>query len=476
MSLRKQAANGVMWSAIERFSVQGIQYLVGIIIARILLPEDYGLIVMLNIFMAISQTFIDGGFGNALIQKKDRTEIDFSTVFYFNIVISIILYIALYFASPYIAAFYEEPQLDTITKVVGITLIINSLGIVQQTKLTIELDFKRQAFLSLIAAIVSGVLGIVMAYQGYGVWALVWYSLLNNILKNSLLWVFAKWRPLLVFSVESFRGLFSFGSKLLLSALLHTIYTNLYSLVIGKKFAATELGFFNRASTLAQFPSTNFTNVIVRAVYPMQCKMQDDTEQLNRLFIVYLRMACYVVFPIMVGLCAVAEPLVELLLTAKWLPAVPFFQILCIAYMWDPVMKINHNMLNVKGRSDLFLRAEIIKKIIAVIILIVTIPLGVTVMCVGLIAYSFADMLVIIYFSHKLTNITLWQQIRALLPIVALSFSMGAVIYLVLAILPGSVVLKLIVGVVVALVYFGGLSYVFRFKELGQLLSIVRRK
>ncbi|MEG2318320.1 MAG: lipopolysaccharide biosynthesis protein [Rikenellaceae bacterium] len=284
-SLKQQATSSVLWSAIERFSVQGAQYIISIIIARLLIPSDYGLIAMLSIFIAISQTFIDGGFANALIQKKERTEVDYSTVFYFNIAIAVVLYIILYLSSPYIAAFYNEQKLDLITKIVGVTLIINSFGIVQQTKLTIALDFKRQAIASLIAVIISGAVGIFMAYEGYGVWALVWHTLLNNLLRVILMWFFAHWHPILSFSINSFKEMFSFGSKILLSSLLHTIYTNLYTLVIGKKFAASELGFYNRASTLAQFPSTNFTNVIAKAVYPIQCRMQDDATELNRLFI-----------------------------------------------------------------------------------------------------------------------------------------------------------------------------------------------
>ncbi|MEG3048475.1 MAG: oligosaccharide flippase family protein, partial [Mucinivorans sp.] len=244
---------------------------------------------------------------------------------------------------------------------------------------------------------------------------------------------------------------------------------------IGKQFAATELGFFNRASTLAQFPSSNFTNVIVRAVYPIQCKIQDDTAQLNRTFLVYLRMACYVIFPIMIALCVMAEPLIELLLTDKWLPAVPFFQILCLAYMWDPVMKINHNMLNVKGRSDYFLRAEIIKKAVAVLILVATIPFGITVMCLGLIAYSFADMLIIIHFTHRLTQITLAQQTKALGPVILLSATMGLVIWLTM-LLGTTALWQLILGSIAALIYYFGGSYILKFNELKQILSIMRNR
>lgn len=470
--IRQQATQSVFWSAVERFSVQGVQYLLSIIIARLLLPSDYGLVAMLSIFIAISQAFIDGGFANALIQKNDRTERDYSTVFYFNIAVSTLFYLLLYLSAPLIASFYDEPQLELITKVVGVTLIINSLGIVQQTKLTITLDFKRQAVASLTAVIISGTVGVVMAYKGYGVWAIVWQSILNNLLRVALLWLFSRWKPLFVFSAESFRGLFGFGSKILASSLLHTIYTNLYTLVIGKKFAAAELGFFNRASTLAQFPSTNFTNVIVRAIYPIQCRMQDDEEQLNRLFINYLRMACYIIFPVMIGLCVLAGPLIEVLLTDKWLPAVPLFQILCIAYMWDPVMKINHNMLNVKGRSDYFLKAELFKKAVAVVILCATIPFGVKVMCLGLVLYSFVDMTIIARYTKKLTGIGVRVQGRALLPVILLSATMGAVAYLATLPVTGALA-KTGLGATAGIVYYIAVSRLFRFREFGTLLSLI---
>lgn len=474
MSVKQQATKSVLWSAIERFSVQGIQFLLSIIIARLLLPTDYGLIAMLSIFMAIAQTFIDSGFANALIQKKNRTETDYSTAFFFNIAISVVLYLLLYLSSPAIADFYHQEELNAITRIVGISLIINSFGIVQQAKLTIALNFKRQAIASLTAVIISGIVGVVMAYRGYGAWALVWQSLLNNFLRVALLWFFSKWVPLFCFSRESFCTLFSFGSKILLSSLLHTIYTNLYTLIIGKKFSAGELGYYNRAFTLAQFPSTNLTNVIVRAVYPIQCRLQDDDEQLRSMFLKYMRMACYLIFPVMIGFCALAEPVVRLLLTDKWLPVVPLLQILCIAYMWDPIMKINHNMLNVKGRSDYFLIAEVLKKIVAFTILFLTIPFGVKIMCAGLILYAFADIIIITYYTRKLTGISLLIQIKVLLPVVLLSFSMGGLVYLT-TLLMENVWIQVFLGLLVGVCYYVALSYLLDIKEIKTLTSLIKR-
>ena len=475
MSIKQQATKSVFWSAVERCSVQGIQCLLSLIIARLLLPSDYGLIAMLSIFMAIAQTFIDSGFANALIQKKDKADVDYSTVFFFNIVISVFLYLLLYLFSPVIAGFYHEDELENITKVFGIILIINSFGIVQQAKLTIALDFKRLAMASLTAVVISGVIGVIMACKGFGAWALVCQSLLNNLLRVVLIWFFSGWMPSFCFSVKSFKQLFSFGSKLLLSSLLHTIYTNLYTMIIGLKFSASELGFYNRAFTLAQFPSTNLTNVIVRAVYPIQCRLQDDNKQLYSMFLKYMRMACFLIFPMMLCLCALAEPLVRLLLTDKWLPAVPLLQILCVAYMWDPVMKINHNILNVKGRSDYFLYAEILKKAVAFLILFLTIPFGIKVMCAGLIIYSFADIVIITYYTRKLIGISLYIQYKELLPVILLSFSMGAVMYG-SVLLFRSIWLQLGIGILSGGLYYLVLSHFFCFQEFSILKEIICRK
>ena len=394
-SLKTKAVKSVMWSSIERFSVQGIQFILSIVIARLVTPSEYGLIAMLSIFLAIAQTFIDSGFSNALIQKQGRTETDNSTVFYFNIAVSIIVYGMLYGAAPFIADFYKEPLLTTVTRWIGLNIIISAFSIVQRAILIIKLDFKTQAKASLIAVILSGGVGIAFAYYGYGVWALVIQAIASNFINTFLLWIFAKWTPAFRYSWQSFRTLFAFGSKLLLSGLLHTIYMNLYSLVIGKKFSAVEVGYFNRASTLAQFPSINITNVLTRAIYPIQCQLQDQQDKLKNSFIQFIRLSVFLIFPLMIGVCVLSKPLVLLFLTEKWLPAAELLQILCIAYMWYPVMSINNNMLNVRGRSDYFLKAEIIKKVIAIGILVATLPWGVKILCWGLVLYSFCDMAII---------------------------------------------------------------------------------
>jgi O-antigen/teichoic acid export membrane protein len=413
--------NGVIWSAIERFCVQGVSFLLTLVIARLVTPNEYGLIAMLSIFMAVAQTFIDSGFGNALIQKKDRTEVDYSTVFYFNSAVAILLYLVLFACSPLIADFYNQPELTYVTRLVGLNLILMSLSIIQRTRLCIELDFKSQTKVSLISVIISGAVGIITAYKGWGVWALVIQSLVNNFLQTVLLWFVAHWHPLLVFSKESFRTLFAFGSKLLVSGLLHTIYLNLYSLVIGKFYNASDVGYYNRAYSISQYPSTNIVVILTRAIYPVQCGHQDDDEWLVTTFVSYLRIACFIVFPLMCLLAIIAEPLVLVVLTEKWLPAATLISILSIAYMWYPILVINNQMLKVKGRSDLFLRAEIIKKIVAVGILIATIPWGVAWLCIGVVIYNLFDMWLIIWYVRKLLPLGYRMQFKALLPIFTLT-------------------------------------------------------
>ncbi|WP_303066796.1 lipopolysaccharide biosynthesis protein [Alistipes indistinctus] len=474
-SLKTKAVKSVMWSSIERFSVQGIQFILSIVIARLVTPSEYGLIAMLSIFLAIAQTFIDSGFSNALIQKQGRTETDNSTVFYFNIAVSIIVYGMLYGAAPFIADFYKEPLLTTVTRWIGLNIIISAFSIVQRAILIIKLDFKTQAKASLIAVILSGGVGIAFAYYGYGVWALVIQAIASNFINTFLLWIFAKWTPAFRYSWQSFRTLFAFGSKLLLSGLLHTIYVNLYNLVIGRKFSAMDLGYYNRASTFAQFPSINITSILTRAIYPIQCQLQDDDERLNATFIQYIRISSFVIFPLMTGLCVLSEPFIRLFLSDKWLESVPLLQILCIAYVWFPIMAINNNILNVKGRSDYFLKAEIVKKMVAVGILIATIPWGLKILCWGLVLYSFCDMAVIIHYAKKVISTSYIKQIKNIFPILLLSVIMGTGMYLTIS-LVRQPFLQLLLGGVVGILLYCVIAITMKFEEFNLLYKYIRHK
>lgn len=460
----------VAWSALERFSVQVFQFLTSIILARLVYPSEYGLIAMLTIFIAIAQSFVDSGFSSALIQKNNRTEIDYSTVFYFNIIVSFFVYIILFLTAPFIAIYFREPKLEIICKWMGLGVIIQGLSVVHVAKLTVILDFKTQAKASLSAVIISGFFGVYLAYNGYGVWSLLFQYLFNSLLNTVFLWVFTKWIPLFKFSILSLKTLFSFGSKLLISGLLHTLYVNLYSLVIGRKYTSMHVGFFNQSSLIARFPSVSLMAIISRAIYPIQCKVQDEDELLRTSFIQYLRMSCFIICPIMIGLAVLAKPLVLLLLTEKWLPMSDYLSVLCFAYMWIPLLVMNNQILLVKGRTDYFLKAEVIKKISGISILIISIPFGIKMICIGFLFYNLFEIFIIIFYSRKVTNISYFEQFRIISPFYLLSLFMGIFIYLTISIFQ-NIFMQIIFGSLIGILVYFSLSKLLNIKEFIFLLN-----
>lgn len=474
MAYQSKVVNGVIWSAIERFSVQGIQFLLSIVLARLVVPSDYGMIAMLSIFLAVAQQFVDSGFSNALVQKKNRSEIDFSTVFYTNLVIAIVIYSVLFAAAPWIARFYAIPQLEIVTKWIGLIIILSGFSIVQRAKLTIELDFKTQAKISLFSVIVSGVCGILLAWYGYGVWALVVQNLANSFFNTILLWIFAKWKLQLAFSWQSFRSLFSFGSKLLLVGILHVFYSNIYTLIIGKKYSASDVGYFNRSQTLSMFPSVNISQVITRALYPMQCEIQDNDIRLKESFLQSLRLSVYVVFPLMVLLGVLADPIIRIMLTDKWLPSAPILSILCLAYIWYPIMALNWQLVNVKGKSNLALKAELWGKSCSLLILIITIPIGLKAICWGIVFSNILDIIIMIHYVKKVMTVGYKQQAKSLFPFITLAMFMGIVAYgCTIAI--NNPWLELLIGGGLGLLVYFGMSWLFHFRELGMLFTIIKK-
>lgn len=471
--LRSKTLFGVLWSAVERFSLQGVQFVINIIMARLLLPSDYGMIAMLVILIQVSQIFIDGGFTNALIQRKDRTEIDFSTVFYFNIFISLFLYFLIFISAPWIAEFYRMPELILVTRVITLNFIFSSLSAIHRIKLTIDVDFKTQSKISLISAVSSGVLGICMAYWGFGVWALVFQSLLNNLLLTILFYFFYRWRPLLSFSMSSFKRLFSFGSKLLMSSLIHSVYYNLYSIVIGRRFSAIDLGYYTRAEQFAIFPSANVNAVISRVTFPILSSIQDDNERLTQAYRKYIRLASYLIFPLMVGLAVLAKPLIILLLTEKWIGIVILLQILCFDWMFDHLSGINLNLLYVKGRSDLALRLELIKKTIATIILFSSIPFGLIGMCLGRVLYSLIATYLNTYYTKDLIGLSFLKQVKDIVPFFLLSLLMGVVCAFTISFIEGYI-LKILVGFFVGAIVYVSLSILFRFESIRDIIGILK--
>lgn len=473
-NLKRKTVSGVMWSAIERFSLQGVQFVMQLVMARLLLPSDYGMIAMLTIFLQIAQAFIDSGFTNALIQKKDRTEVDYSTVFYFNIIIALLFYCILFVSAPLIAKFYNMPDLILVMRVIALSLIILSFSAVHKTKLTIEINFKIQSKITLIAAGISGIIGVGIAYLGYGVWALVYQSILNAMLTTILFNCFYRWKPLKTFSMKSFKRLFSFGSKLLVSGLIHTVYYNLYGIVIGKRFSAAELGYYTRAEQFAILPSYNLSAIITRVTFPILSSIQDDNERLASTYRKYIRLSSYLIFPLMVGLASLANPLVDLFLTEKWNGTVALLQILCFDWMFDHLSGINLNLLYVKGRSDLALRLEIIKKIIAITILLASIPLGIIGMCLGRVLYSLIATYANTYYTNSLIGLSFRTQLKDIIPYLILSLAMGGVVYAT-TYLGLSNIIQLIIGITIGILFYISISYIFKITSLKVLLQLIHK-
>jgi teichuronic acid exporter len=472
-NLRQKAAKGIYWSFIDQFSSQGIGFLLGVILARILSPSDYGVIVMLEIFTAIANSFIDSGFGTALVQKADRTETDFSTVFIFNIAVSLFFYLLLFFTSPLIASFYKSPQLETITKIVALNFIINALMIIPRTILIIKVDFKTQTKISIISVLVSGTIGIAMAYSGFGVWALVIQGLVATSTQAILFVYFIRWKPTFVFSKTAFSQLFGFGSKLLASGLLDTVYKNIYSLVIGKKFLAADLGFYSRAKQLQSLPAQNITSILQRVTFPIFCSIQHDNKRLIEAYRKLIRMAAFIVFPLMFLLVLVAKPLVILLLTEKWLPSVGLFQILCFAGMWYPIHAINLNILEASGRSDLFLRLEIWKKVLGVLVLIITIPMGLKALVLGQVVTSFLALFLNTYYTGKHYNYGIISQLKDIYLFLLIALLLCGTLLFVNDFFVSNWI-KLLGGIFVYSIAYIGISKVFHFEEFEVIVSSLK--
>ena len=474
-SLRKKTLYGMSWSLVENFSLQGIQFVIGVLLARVLSPSDYGMVGMLAIFTAISQTLINSGFSTAIVRKTDRTQTDLSTAFWFNIGVGIVLYFILFFSGPLIARFYNVPLLADLIKVTAITLIFNSLCIVQQALFTIKMDFKTQAKISVSSSLTTGVIGVVMAYNGFGVWSIVWPGVFGGTLRCILMWLLSKWRPDKVFSSASFKDLFSFGSKLLASGLIDTIYNNIYPIIIGKKFSATDLGYYSRAEGYSQLPATSITGVLQRVTFPMLCEIQNDMSRLEHVYRQLLRLSAFVVFPAMVGLAALAEPLIRFMITDKWLMCVPYLQILCFSLMWYPIHAINLNLLQVKGRSDLFLKLEIIKKILGVTTLVIAVPFGIMWMCVGRIATSLLGLTINTYYTGKLIHVGFFRQMGDLTPTLLLSLLNGAAVLGVTSLVDNTA-LQVAAGLITGIAVYVTAAYIFKFKELEFILETFKIK
>ena len=402
----------------------------GIILARILSPAEFGLVGMITIFIAISQSFVDSGFQQALIRKKDADNTDFSTVFYFNLAVGVFFYVILYLSAGFISRFYEEEQLRNIVRVFGLVIVINSLAIIQRVRLTKSINFKLQTKISIAGSVTSGAIGIYMAYTGFGVWSLVWRTVINQVLQTSLLWIFSKWRPVLIFSTNAFRNMFSFGSRLLIIGLLDTLFNNIYLLVIGKYFSATDLGYYTRADQFSKLPSQNITNVIKKVSYPVMATIQDNDKKLKEGYKKLIINTMYLSFMLMLPLAALAKSLIITMIGEKWIPSVIYLQLLCFVGVFYPLQALNLNILNVKGRSDLFLNLAVIGKILAIPVIIIGIITGIKFLIIGMIFFSFIAYFINSYYSGKLINYSIKEQISDIAPSFVLALFISILVFI----------------------------------------------
>lgn len=476
MDIKQKTVSGLLWSFIDNFANQGITFFVGIVLARLLTPKEFGLIGMITVIIAISSSFMDSGFGNALIRKQNCTEKDFSTVFYFNLGIGLLFFWIIFLSAPAISIFFKEPQLRLIVQVLGIVLIINSLTLIQQTILIKRIDFKLQTKISIISSLFSGTIGITMAYKGFGVWSLIAKQISQQAINSILLWIWNRWHPILVFSTESFRQLFSFGYKLLISGLIDTIYRNIYYLIIGKYFSAQELGFYTRADQFKSLPSSNLQSIIGRVSYPVLATIQYDTTRLKDSYKKLIRSTMFITFILMLGMAAVARPMILGLIGEKWEPSIIYLQMLCFVGIFYPLHALNLDMLQVQGRSDLFLRLEIIKKILAVPIIIIGIVWGIKAMIIGMFVNTLIAYYLNSYWSGTLIGYSFYSQIKDILPSFLLAFFINALVFVEGIIIPITPVTLLIIQLFTGAVLTFGMCEILHFKDYLYIKTIVTEK
>ena len=472
--LKEKAISSLLWRFLERCGAQGVTFLVTIVLARLLVPEVYGLMALVTVFITVLQVFVDSGIGNALIQKKDADEMDFSSVFFFNLVMSIALYLLLFFCAPFIATFYHNQELTPVIRVLGITLLIGGVKNVQQAYVSKKLQFKRFFFATLGGTIGAAAIGIVMAYMGFGIWALVAQNLFNTIIDTVILWLTVKWRPKLQFSFARLKGLLKYGWKLLVSSLLHTFYTNLRTLIIGKLYTPENLAYYEKGQSFPTLSVSNIDASIDSVLLPTMSGVQDSRETVKAITRRAIVTSSYLMWPMMVGLAVVAKPLVVLLLTEKWLAAVPFLQITCFALGLEPLQTANLNAIKAMGRSDIFLKLEIVKKTISIAILLLSMRFGVMAIAVSGLVYSVIATMFNAAPNKKLLDYSYLEQVKDILPSFIFAILMGVSVYPI-NLISMPTILTLLVQVMVGMFFYVGVSAFLKMEPFYYILNTIKR-
>ena len=474
-SLKQKTQNGLLWSSASNIANQGIRFVFGIILARLLSPDAYGVIGILTVFITIISVFIDCGFSQALIRKTDRTQKDFSTEFFFNIGVGVLGYLVLFATAPFIADYYEMPILTSLLRVLGLGVIINSLCVVQSAQFAIRLDFKTPAILAVGTQLFSGAVGIALAYNDWGVWALVFQQVSGGLLNAMLLWLFAGWRPTMEWSKASFHYLWGYGSKILGASLIQQTYDNIYPLVIGKCFTTASLGLYSRAQGFATLPSGNLSGILGNVTFPILSKMVDDTERLVATYRRMIKSTALIVFPLMIGMAASAGPMIRMLLNEQWYGCIILLQLLCLALIWQPLSALQLNVLKIIGRTDIVLKLEIYKRSFGLLTIFASIPFGIIGMCIGFILFYVYSFSMNTFFISKTLQFSFFHQMKDLFPMLFNSIIMGALVWTITLIpLNDVIIFALCIAVGVASYYV--LSCILTNEVLKDTISLLKRK
>lgn len=473
-SVRSQLLHGVVWNFIEKVLIRGVSFVIGIILARLLSPSDYGLIGMLAVFIAISNVFIEGGLAKALIQRQNCQDIDFSTAFVANVGMSLVIYLVMFFCAPLIAKFYDEPILVDLTRILSLNFILGSFNIVQRAKLMAKVDFKSLAQINVISTVISGIVGITMAYYGCGVWALVGQALCSTFVLIILFPFYSKWKPSLKFSANSFRQLFGFGSKLMITGVYSVALNNISTICIGKFYRSNQLGYFSRATQFSELVSTTAYDVIGNVTFPVLSELQDDKTRLVAVYRKILFFTAMVILPVMVLTALLARPIILVLLTEKWLPSVVLIQWLCLARMFTPLSAINMNILNAIGRSDLFLKVDLAKLPLILLTFVITIPISVEAIAIGDFVSTFICFFINAYLPGRMFGYGAWAQIKDWRFIILSMAIMAGVVWLILQLIT-NVWLQLFVGGFVGVLVYVGCCFLFKVID-DEMLIMLRLK
>ena len=472
-SMASKALKNLLWKFAERIGAQGVKFIVSLVLARILLPSDYGTIALISIFISILNVFVESGLGTALIQKKDADDLDFSSVFYFNLVMCIFLYFCMFFSAPYIASFYNNKELTPIIRVLSVTLIISGLKNVQQAYVSKKMIFKKFFFATLGGTIGAAIIGIFLAYKGYGVWALVVQQLFNITVDTLILWISVNWRPIFKFSITRLRVLFKYGWKLLVSSLLHTVYMDIRSLIIGKKYSADDLAFFNKGTEFPTFITSNINASIDSVLLPVMSSVQSEIDKVKGITRRSIMISSFLMWPLMLGLAGVANNVIPLLLTEKWTPCIPFLYIFCFNYGTEPLSTANLNAIRALGHSELILKMEIIKKIIALVIVIAAVPFGVMGIAISSTVYTFISIIINSYPNKKLLNYSIFEMLKDIIPSFVISLIMFFIVFF-MNYLPINSILLLFLQIFIGGFFYIITAFLLKLEAFNYAISIIK--